>query len=366
MSLKVLVCETSGHHDECLPPFVSTLKSLNITHDIIINAESLALKGNIFSCFDETVGVRPEAITPSIANLHNLAERIRRETYTHIYVNTMTSGMMRFWTSQGVPLLAVCHNIERFGAENLATFFASHPKSRVIVLAPHVRDYLLSTYPHLPPEGILIHYSVATLCPRFETVNGDEIRVAVPGTISFNNRAYQDLANALQAYNSTSRIRICFPGGAAEGQYERFISVFKTRRQVVIDAPALRFQGSTTRHNLFSATHDEYYTSVGRSHVLLPLIKNINNRYSSKSITSTMPLSLCSSIPAVTTREASDLYSTPTIWRTNREYESMLNDLAAGKLRHELSAVAVKLRETRHLFMSHNTQTIASYLALFD
>jgi hypothetical protein len=366
MGAKVLVCETSGHHDECLPPFVSTLLSLDIEHDTIVNAGSLALKGNIFSCFAETSGILAEGINPSSANFQILEERIQREAYSFVYVNTMSSGMVKFWLRQQVPLLAVCHNIDRFGEDNIQPLLSANPRSRIVVLSPHVKDYLLTTFPDLPADKIVVHYSTATLAPRFFGSVRNGITITVPGTISFHNRAYMALAKALDGFTPPREVRICFPGGIGEGERDRFAKLFQSRGLVTIEAPALQYQGLERRHELFSATHEEYYSIVGASDILLPLIKQKNNRYTTKSITSTMPMSVCSSIPVVVEEDESNLYGIPALHRLKTDYLRFFSELARGELDDEIRILKNNLTATRNRFMDHNQRTVASCFGIAD
>jgi hypothetical protein len=364
--MTAFICETAGHHEECLPSIVATLNSLGIASRTFQNSQALSLKGNIFACYAETEEYAPTPIPPTRAGIAMLEESVRSGAYSFAYINSLTSQVSSFWAKQPLPVLGVCHNIKRLGAANALAFLAGHPLSKLVVLGDHVKLHLLESIPSLSPDRVLVHYCAGQLTNSPTTKQNDptNLRVVVPGRINFANRALHALASAIpKRARRTFNVELVFPGGISPEDRPLFRRLFTLQDAVTIEAPEYQRDNLEGRHNFFSATHEHYYSLIKNSSLMLPLIKSGDTRYLTSSITSTIPLSLNAGIPLLMEERHAQVYNIPAVFLDGSRYRQLIRRLDQGEFEAQLSAtqgaLVLALRKAR----ADNAQTLSHYVS---
>jgi hypothetical protein len=362
--MRVLVCELSGHHEECLPAVAHTLSSAAPDFEVLVNSRSLDSKGDIFGHF--VLSGRPvqRLYEPSRYSLSALADLAN--SFDALYLNTLNPSHADFFARLRVPLIVVCHNFDEIYLLALRQLLEANRKSHVVTLWDHVKESLLAHATWLQRDRVLVHYSVAKLRPAARPSPNDasQLSICVPGRINFRTRDYGALAFAVRNLPDTSKrsIRLLFPGGCPDSSIAEFISLFgMSNNRCVVVAPFLEHRANPRRHAIFSSTHDEYYSLLSEADIVLPLTRR-DSRYFTRSITSAIPTALSAMLPMALAGHEACIYKVPHISLPEDFHPRFISTLLDGSGADSASVSSTRLAVFREDLMSTNRANMRALL----
>ena len=308
--MKVLVAEIWPVHEECLPAWVHAFNALGIRPDVLLNKKMLNTKGSPFECYN---GIELGTVyewSPLLEEFY--VELINRSDYDLVIANSFQSPSQKFYARLKSNIVGFIHhypelNIAELDLFNVCRAFpsdgssSSKPWLLPVVLWDFVCDFAVRDhslderirssirffYPLTPPH---LHRSKKSFG---EGCEDEYFRLCIPGGINFNNRDYPLIVNALSG-QEVDGVKLVVPGGGKVDQIEKFVQLTSSINNML--ELNVEVESHENGQGEFRVPYDNYFRSMARSDMIVPLIRN-NSRYLSRSITSSVSSAISLGIP---------------------------------------------------------------------
>ncbi|MCP9927986.1 hypothetical protein [Cyanobium sp. CH-040] len=304
------VIQLEGVHEEVIPSLVLALNACGYKPDVYVNKRCKQQRGDIFKRLKTPLDctIRYVSITEP-QHWKNLARKIKSSGYNFIVLSTYQHESIAKWTAAiDLPIIGLVHNVELFlrSPSCLSSFQAK--QAQVLLLAPHVAAFLNQ---HIGLElvdrtGVVESvYWGENATIRSKTQSEEGRRVAIPGGVNFNVRAFRELVTCLDSYRDFP-IRFWFQilgGGPDRESLEKLIL-----ENDLCDFFRFSKLGTTGR-----VRYKTYIKDLRKSDIVLPLVPLANIPYREHKITSAIPTAVGFGVPLMVDRWTARIYRVPAI-----------------------------------------------------
>ena len=335
---KVCIVQFEAVHECITPSFVHSLNSLGFTVDIYLSEKIRSRKGDIYEFFPELNARVFYFELNTIQKLKAFSEHLNSSDYRACIFSTYQWPMtINFSQDIQFPFFGVVHNTKIF--TDTWKELQPHPNKNLkgfLTLEDHVKSSLLSkikeisNFPEISTNVIRMCYwrSLHKLNP--DSIPSRPISIAVPGGISFRNRNFTGLLDALEKNKGIcEEIKIIVAGG---GQ-DRDLLIKEINNKKLGNSFALV---PTESSGLVS--YSNYIPALNSADFCLPL--SGDKSYQETKITSAIPTSIGNMLPALITKESNFIYKIPCF-----EYSSDISEGLQNLIELNNSEILAKKRD---------------------
>ncbi|WP_200328528.1 hypothetical protein [Thiocystis violacea] len=189
-------------HEEILPSHIYSLNALGVKPDVFLNSDSITIKGDLFSLYNQLELNLIAYPFKGIAKWKALANRINEEKYDLVIVNSFQTGGSDWALSLEAHKLCLVHSVLEF-YNNRKTFESAVERDDVslMCLGAASTTTLQNIISHACKRRKEIHSIYAAIFPDNQTSLDRRVcpttckgtRIAIVGGINYKNRNFSHL-----------------------------------------------------------------------------------------------------------------------------------------------------------------------------
>ncbi|MCE2680767.1 MAG: hypothetical protein LW629_10040 [Burkholderiales bacterium] len=215
-------------------------------------------------------------------------------------------------------------------------------------------------FPDFDQKYIRVMHPLAYL-PSF-TQNSTSLKrckIAVPGALSFVNRDYRLLVDALRICNDETleMIEVVLPGAASAATLEQMTGMLKEANlEGLFSIPTLASADRKSR-----TAYQQYYDEISDATVIMPLFKT-TSKYRSVSMSSTVATAYCMNLPVALNSSDSVIYDVPYSLINQYDYLATLNRLVSDDFQLKRERLKIQQAASMASLLAKNVETLRACL----
>ena len=253
---RVAIVQILAGHDECVPPLILVLNRLGVYADVYINNELLEKRGDLFESLgiehqkfvvNQATNLKTVSLPPSCNRVFWL-DVMGNKVKKLILLNQQHSLPIMFWTTFAKKPSAVFEYCQEIGFHiyafvhdarngNLSRILAGLSSVTPVVFSTgmvdafsHHTEKLKPLKFYLPPLSDLVKYQD---CENRKTNNKNQLRIVVPGRVTYARRDYDLLINFVETLLSQASLSVepifIIAGGVSGDDGKRFIDHLESK-----------------------------------------------------------------------------------------------------------------------------------------
>ena len=310
---KAAIVELTGVHEECVPALAHLLRLNAVEPTIYLNRRIKAGRPGFRGRFPELAG--RVHFTRFAGRARDFLADLEVDTDLLVVNTFQTETIAAQVSAWNGPTLGVMHNAQILHGNDGSREMVKNGRVGLLTLAPHVTAHLMATDPDLYGATASVT-SAFPYPPQVRARRGPGRTIALPGSVNFGSRDYQQVLDALPGIlEQVGRddVRISVVGG---GGFSGPVSGLE-RRQRLEEEVARRglaevFEFAELNEHGF-VPGGAYYAHLLGADFLLPAVPPDAASFRTFKITSAIPTSVGLGVPAIIDRWTATVYGVPAV-----------------------------------------------------